>query len=139
MTRLITGGLFFGLLVTAAFSTGASAQDAAGAPSFTSSQVSSGMSIYTRSCASCHGGSLEGTNDAPALNGDNFAAYWPGKTVADLYNYAHDNMPPTAPATLKPEEYLDIVAFILSGNGHETGDTPLPADVTELEKLTIGG
>ena len=133
MIRSVVAGLV--LATTMGLSAGVSAQDAASF--FTSSQMSSGKAIYTSNCASCHGGSLEGTNDAPALSGANFAAYWPGKTVADLYDYAHDNMPPTAPASLSAEQYLDIVAFILSGNGHQPGDTPLPTDHEALEALTI--
>lgn len=103
----------------------AAPDSAEGAPQFTSGQVSAGKSIYSNNCASCHGGSLEGTNDAPALSGDFFSAYWDGKTVADLYNYMHDFMPPTAPGTLAEEDYLNITAYVLSEFGHAAGEEAL--------------
>ena len=129
------------LFAAAALSTlpvAASAQDAAeGAPQFTSGQVASGKSAYSRNCASCHGGSLEGTNDAPALSGDFFNSYWEGKTVADLYNHMHDFMPPTAPGSLEDQEYLNITTYVLSEYGHTPGDTTLELG-DDMSTMVIG-
>lgn len=107
------------------------------APQFTSAQASSGKSAYDRSCASCHGGSLEGTNDAPGLSGDFFLGYWKEKSVADLYDYMHDFMPPTAPSSLKEQEYVNIAAYVLSKNGVAAGDTSLDLE-DDLSSMIIG-
>lgn len=108
-----------------------------GGVSFTSGQAASGKSTYDRSCAACHGGSLEGSNDAPGLSGDFFLGYWTGKSVGDLYAYMHDFMPPAAPSSLQPSQYADIAAYVLSRNGFEPGETPLsPED--DLDAMIIG-
>lgn len=114
------------------------AQDAtATAPTISSAQVSSGSSLYARQCASCHGGQLEGTNDAPALTGTNYSAYWPGKSVEQLFAHAQDNMPPAAPGTLTAENYLHLTALILSKNGVTPGEEALPEDKEALSKQII--
>lgn len=106
-------------------------------PQFTTAQASSGKSAYDRSCASCHGGSLEGTNDAPGLSGEFFLGYWKEKSVADLYDYMHDFMPPTAPSSLTEQEYVNITAYVLSKNGVTAGDTSLNLEAN-LSSMIIG-
>jgi len=126
--ELATVALFAGLVAAPALAAGVS---------YTSAQVSSGQSVYQRNCASCHGGSLEGTNDAPALSGSFFVDYWTGKSVADLYNYMHDFMPPTAPSSLEEAQYAALAAYVLSENGF-TGEDAALDPAGDLEAQIIG-
>lgn len=86
--------------------------------SFTSSQASSGQSLYRNNCASCHGDDLRGNIDGPELVGDYFLSYWGDRSAAELYGYAKANMPPGRPGSLEDQQYLDIITWILTNNGH---------------------
>jgi mono/diheme cytochrome c family protein len=125
-----------GLFALAATPVAAYAEDGV-APQFSSGQVSAGQNAYATNCASCHGGSLEGTNDAPALSGDFFGSYWTGKPVADLYTHLSEFMPPSAPGSLPEDTYLNITAYILSIYGHAPGDKAL-AIGDEMSTMTLG-
>jgi hypothetical protein len=46
-------------------------------------------------------------------------------------------MPPDRPGRLSAETYTNLVAFILSENGLEAGDTPLPSDMEALSQLSL--
>ena len=46
-------------------------------------------------------------------------------------------MPQGAPASLSPQAYVDIVAYMLSVNNYSTGDMELPTDQGELESIII--
>ena len=59
---------------------------------------------------------------------------WTGQTADDLA-YVLNQMPLTAPGSLKPNEYLALLTFILSKNGYRAGNTPL--DGSKLKSITI--
>src|SRR5690606_31907780 len=102
----------------------------------TASQVSSGSSLYQSNCAACHGSDLNGDVNTPPLTTDFFMGYWTGKTVSELYGYAANNMPPGNAGALSTQQYMDIVAFILSKNGHESGEVPMDeAHIGRLQQL----
>lgn len=93
---------------------------------YTERQAQRGALAYTASCARCHGERLEGGTGKP-LVGDGFWRDFQARTVDYLHNYMAKNMPNGAPATLAPDVYLDLTAFILSRNEFPTGSTDLTA------------
>ncbi len=105
---------------------------------FTAAQAARGGTTYARSCASCHGPSLEGTTSKP-LAGPRFMTKWAdGKhTVDDLYFVIRTQMPYGAPGTLTDQQYIDIVAFVLQGNGYQPGPQTLAANSASLKATTI--
>jgi alcohol dehydrogenase (cytochrome c) len=80
---------------------------------FSTDQVSSGRLAYAQNCAVCHGAQLQG-GGAPGLTGRGFTAQWNGKTVKTLYSYVSQNMPLGKAGSLQPQQYADIVAYVLS-------------------------
>src|SRR5690625_2963711 len=105
------------------------AQDASGSNiPFTAEQLEQGSEKYAAHCAACHGGELEG-GAFPALKGEAFQNKWGGESLNDLHTYIMENMPLGQAGVLSEEEYLDVLALILSHNGVEAGDTELTADV----------
>jgi S-disulfanyl-L-cysteine oxidoreductase SoxD len=100
-----------------------------------------GRAIYLQSCAVCHGGRGEGTNDYPALVGgqgslksDNplptVGSYWPYATT--VWDYVNRAMPYQNPGTLKPDEVYGLTAYLLAINGivspdFELNERTLPA------------
>jgi PQQ-dependent dehydrogenase (methanol/ethanol family) len=114
--RISLNVLFMALLVVA---TADAVADGTGW--FTSEQMSQGRWEYSQKCATCHGAQLQGTG-APALKGRLFNAQWSGKTLQDLYNYVHQQMPLGQGGALNSQEYADIVAYILSQSGLPAGN-----------------
>jgi mono/diheme cytochrome c family protein len=92
-------------------------------------QAARGATLYGRHCASCHGDSGQGSEEAPRLVGLDQGAL-PEKppasravrtvdfvTVADVASFAVANMPPGEGGSLSNAEYLAILAFDLKANG----------------------
>ena|SRR5690606_3397228 len=115
------------------------AQDApAEIASFTQEQVAAGEREYRRSCQDCHGANLDdGEFGGPPLIGINFRDKWFDLNAAALHGFTSAAMPPDRPGRLSAETYTNLVAFILSENGLEAGDTPLPSDMEALSQLSL--
>ena len=103
---------------------------------FTEAQAQRGQSLYTSKCASCHGQSLEGAS-AAALSGGKFAGKWGGKSVDDLYYITRTQMPYGAGGTLTNQQYIDIVAYLLKGNGYQAGGRELPLSAVARKQIKI--
>ena len=104
------------------------ASAAAEAPGFDRTQVAHGKTLYSSSCAKCHGPDLQGLN-APALRGPAFAPAANAKlTIGGVYGYMTNNMPADRPGKMKPQEYADIMAFLLYSNGYSASSTKLTDD-----------
>jgi cytochrome c len=100
-------------------------------------QAKAGAQLYTEHCAECHGNAGQGTDKAPRVVGikDGALPLDPPasrehrktqfKTVMDVAGFAVKNMPPTAPGSLKEEDYWRILAFDLQANGIDLGDKHL--------------
>ena len=109
-------------------------------------QVEAGRALYAANCAMCHGAELQGQIAGP-LAGPAFLGTWGAgsATVADLYGYIHDNMPPGGSGTLSDAEYAAITAFIMRANTvrSELAVEPDPAKLRELAlppgEVGVGG
>jgi len=123
---------------TAATATTSTASATAGTPpSFTDAQADRGKTAYAANCITCHGQDLVSATYGTPLAGAYFAGKWGGKSVAALYQYAHDKMPPSRPGTLPAQTYADIVAYVLKVNGVAAGTAELPADPQKLAAMTV--
>jgi PQQ-dependent dehydrogenase (methanol/ethanol family) len=94
-------------------------------------QATNGRADFTQKCAACHGADLEG-HGAPALRGPAFQARWMsgGKTLMDLFGKVA-TMPPGGAGALSGEQNFDLIAYLLSQNGH-----PITAQGLEPRDLT---
>ena len=81
------------------------------------SQAKIGADAFASNCAACHGANLEGTTLGPILSGNSFVQRWGTKTPALLLNNIQANMPPGGNDGISDEDYINIVAHILSSNG----------------------
>jgi len=104
---------------------------------YTAAQATRGASLYTNTCAECHGDDLEGIERAPALAGGTFAQRWDGATLKKLFERMEE-MPPDDPAArLTAQKYADILAFLLSANRVPAGSVALTADKDALAAITF--
>jgi len=58
-------------------------------------------------------------------------------TVGALFAKISSDMPSSAPGTLKPEEYADVLSFVLSSNKYPAGMTELPTDPAALKGVKM--
>src|SRR5262245_40332085 len=107
------------------------------APTYTTVQAALGQAAYRASCASCHGENLDDGAFGPPLKGVTFIQKYGGRSVAPLYTVSATRMPTTAPGSLTPAVYAQIVAYILQQNAIVAGNEELPSDLSRLEGMTI--
>ena len=104
---------------------------------YTVEQAKRGADTYAAKCALCHGGDMQGAQDAPPMAGAEFLFSWGGKTVGALYDYIRTSMPPNEQGSLSDRRYADILAAIFRKNEFPAGQTELPADPKALADLPI--
>lgn len=92
-----------------------------------SDQAAAGADLFAANCAACHGANLEGTRLGPLLTGGAFLQRWGSQTPALLLSNIQANMPPGGGDNLSDEDYIDLVAHILSVNGVDGVDEALTA------------
>lgn len=106
--------------------------------SFTTEQVDGVRATYDRLCQECHGSDLTGgLIGGPPLAGFVFRQKWGGKPLAPLFQFMSTQMPQGSPGSLSAQRYADLLAMILSFNGHEPGSEPLTPDIDQLARLTV--
>jgi mono/diheme cytochrome c family protein len=105
---------------------------------YTEAQAKRGEKVYGDNCVTCHGPKLQGTDTAgPTLTGPDFVNGWKDMTVAALFAKISSDMPSSAPGSLKPEEYADVLSFVLSSNKYPAGKSELPTDPTALKGVKM--
>ena len=97
---------------------------------YTEAQAERGRSLYKTKCASCH---------APSRFTDDqlFLTPYAGKPLWEMYEVISDTMPEDDPGGMKPEEYADVIAFLLHLNGFATGAAELPPSKEALSTIVF--
>ena len=105
---------------------------------FTETQAARGQVVYQNHCAFCHLDDLSGFRGLP-LAGPEFIARWnePGVTLENFLSFVTSSMPQEEPGTLQPQEYLDVLAYLLQANGYPAGDRELTAEPNVLRAIRI--
>jgi hypothetical protein len=62
---------------------------------------------------------------------------WSGIPVTRFLEHITATMPPMTAGELTPGQYVDIIAYILLMNGAPPGESELPSDQAELEKILM--
>ena len=92
---------------------------------FAPDQIRVGQAEYLENCAGCHGNTLAGANDSPALAGAGFMQNWGNRSTKALYQFISTSMPAGNEGSLSAGAYADITAFLLSANGATPGSQVL--------------
>ncbi len=110
---------------------------------FTEAQANRGEAVYTGACAICHGSRLDGAPDDPDMRSTpplaraRFLRVWTGRSLATLLEYTRATMPEDNPSSLTEQEYLDVMAYMLSVGGMPGGDDELRGDPGTLARVVI--
>jgi mono/diheme cytochrome c family protein len=105
---------------------------------YTAEQAARGKEKAVAECGACHGEMMEGAL-APTLKGNDFIGHWYDSKLRELSDKMTTTMPAQAPGSLKPEEYADIMAFLLEQNGFPAGMETLmltPPEALDAIKIT---
>ncbi len=111
---------------------------------FTDAQATRGQAVYTGACGLCHGGRLDGAPDDPDMRATpplaraRFLRVWDGRTLGTLLAFTRATMPADNPNSLTGQEYVDVIAYMLSVGGMPAGNDELQADPTGLARVVIG-
>jgi S-disulfanyl-L-cysteine oxidoreductase SoxD len=100
---------------------------------YSAAQAERGAEAYSRYCARCHGGDLDGVGAAPMLYSSRFLDRYREDSLRTLYDYVATAMPldgTPGPGKLTQAQYLDIVAFLLQSS-------ELPAGAAELRGVDL--
>jgi len=108
-------------------------------PVFTAAQAAQGKTLFEQQCASCHGEELGGSSFGPGLKGDAFEVRWAGKSLADLYDYIRNNMPPASPGSIGNRDLAALLALVMQHNGVVAGGQPLPDNYESLLAVLLPG
>ena len=101
---------------------------------FTVEQAERGAAVYLANCSGCHGANLEG-GFGPQLAP--IGEHWHGSTLGSLYDFVSTAMPFSAPGSLEPQQYADVIAFVLQSNGFAAGEVEIAPDKEALEVFVI--
>ena len=104
---------------------------------YTKEQATRGAQVFNDACQNCHGDTESGGDYEPGVMGDGFVDHWNGKTVADLLRFISSEMPGDNPGALEPDQYNDVLAYVLSVNGYPAGNRELSPQITSLKEIAI--
>jgi mono/diheme cytochrome c family protein len=99
---------------------------------FSAEQAQRGRSGFLWNCMECH--ELEEYTAAGA-----YLEEMEGKRIWEVFEFIWSEMPEDNPSWLEPEEYADILAYILSVYGMPAGEQELPTDKAKLEAIVVQG
>lgn len=104
---------------------------------YSDAQAKDGAALYAQNCASCHGDTLGGGEEAPPLAGGDFLSNWNGLSAGDLFERIRTTMPLSKPQSLSREVNGKILAYIFSVNKFPAGKTELPTQTEVLKGIQI--
>ena len=121
---------------------------------YTAEQAKRGRGPYEKRCVLCHldrgqgheampeivGQSLEreGDAEAPPIAGEVFQQKWGSRNAWELYSTMTSTMPVGSPKSLAPQEYADVLAYILELNKFPAGQQELTPVRDVLEPIRLG-
>jgi len=109
---------------------GAQSTDSTGVtPAYSAGQATVGGSVYGTFCLSCHD---DGYHTAAK-----FQTKWTGHTVYELFTTLRATMPDDNPGGLSNDDYVRVIAYILSQNGVPAGADSLAADSASMSRMRL--
>ena len=131
LTRFRAGAALVALSATIAAAVGAQdVQRTVRDRVFSTAQAARGEKLFGSICMNCH--EIAEFTAAGAYLDD-----VEGKPLWETFEYVWAEMPEDEPASLDPEDYAAVLAYIFSIYGLPSGDADLPIDQKSLEAITI--
>ena len=97
---------------------------------FSATQAARGEKLFESICVNCH-------EIAEFTAAGAYLDEVEGKPLWETFEYIWAEMPEDEPASLDPEDYAAVLAYIFSIYGLPSGEADLPIDQKSLEAITI--
>jgi len=97
---------------------------------FSAAQAARGEKLFESICMNCH-------EIAEFTAAGAYLDEVEGKPLWETFEYVWAEMPEDEPASLDPEDYAAVLAYIFSIYGLPSGEADLPVDQKSLEAITI--
>lgn len=94
---------------------------------YTEEQAETGEALYEANCLTCH----DKKYFRPVFKA------WNGQPLGLLFDLMAASMPQNNPGSLPDEEYVAILAYVLSQSRYPAGDTELTNGDRELDEIVI--
>jgi mono/diheme cytochrome c family protein len=94
---------------------------------YTRDQAKTGEALYASHCLLCH----DKKYFRPVLQ------RWEGQSLATMFTVMSTSMPENNPGFLSEQEYVDILAYILSLSRYAPGDAELQYENGALDAVTV--
>ena len=110
---------------------------------FTEAQANRGQAVYEGACGTCHGRRLNGAPDDPDMRSSpplaraRFLRVWEGRSLATLFEYTRATMPEDNPDSMTEQEYVDVIAYMLTVGGMPAGGEELRPDAQRLARVIV--
>jgi mono/diheme cytochrome c family protein len=99
------------------------------AATYHDAQAERGEAVFRRSCGTCH--------PSEEFVGQRFVESWNGRRLFDFYALVRSTMPLNDPGSLKDDEYLAVLGYLLKANHARRGLDSLRADSVALRSHKI--
>ncbi len=96
---------------------------------FTTAQAERGADQFDQVCGECHVSS--------EFSDGIFVETWGSRSVYSFFRTVSQTMPDDNPGSLEPQVYYDVVAYVLSLNGHHQGPAELNAETTTIRDVKL--
>ena len=97
---------------------------------YTAEQSRRGQEVFEGICAECH--------YASEFRGRDFEWTWRRQTARDLFERMAETMPEDNPGSLTDQQYVDVVAYVLSLNEYPAGQVELEPAGEVLARVPLG-
>ena len=94
---------------------------------YSKKQAKTGQRLYEQNCLACH----DKKYFRPVFKS------WEGQSLGMLFLVMSSSMPQGNPGSLSDQEYIDILAYMMSQNRYATGEKELQADTNKLNTIVI--
>jgi len=129
LVRIVSPLILSVMICAPAFAQKAKAERTTLAGVYSEPQAARGEDVYAGMCKSCH--------TAATHTGVAFEKSWNGHRLSELFGFISTRMPKNEPGSLAPEEYVDVLAYLLKLNQMPAGAAELPPDTTVLGQIRI--
>lgn len=98
---------------------------------YSEAQAARGQAVFEGTCTACH--------DTARFTGGDFMTAWTGKSMGELFKVVSTTMPEDNPGALKPQQYVDVLAYFLKLNEFPAGSEELQAEAMDGIKIDKKG
>ncbi len=98
---------------------------------YSAAQAARGQAVFEGTCTACH--------DTARFTGGDFMTAWTGKSMGELFKVVSTTMPEDNPGALKPQQYVDVLAYFLKLNEFPAGSEELKAETMNGIKIDKKG